>query len=186
MFARSSGQLMTLGLALVLALWLSAACGGGSSQEEQASEEENAKQEKAKKGEEKTTPSPFEGEHENLQSGDTSVWREGLELTISDVHLAPNQSRASAQKSRESQEKRGKEAKKSPAEEGPLQLVVFSWTVANNGQIPVNFGGSLPCEGLDPNGACSLPAGASLQSRAKRPKRDPLSSRWSRARSGRA
>ncbi len=155
-----------------LALWLTAAC-GGSSQKEQAPEKESAEQENAQKGEEKTTSGPFEGEHENLQSGDTAVWREGLELTISEIHLAPNQSHQSAQKSRESQEKRGKEAKKSPAEEGPEQLGVFSLTVTNNEQIPVRLNGSLPCEALNPNGVSVPPAEASPRSKARRQKLDP-------------
>lgn len=106
MFTRSSVRRVTLGL-VVLALWLTIGCGGGSSQKEQAPEKESAEQENTQKGEEKITPSPFEGEHENLQPSDTAVWWEGLELTIADVHLAPNQSRVSAQKSRESQERQG-------------------------------------------------------------------------------
>ena len=53
-----------------------------------------AEKERGQKGPQQT--SPFEGEHENLESGDAAVWREGLELTISDVHLAPNQRKIEA------------------------------------------------------------------------------------------
>ena len=170
----SSGRLTSLGLTLMLALCLTAGCGGGGSQKEQASEEETSKQGNAQKVEEKTTPSPFEGEHENLQSGDTAIWRQGLELTITDVHISPNQSRATAEKSRKAQEARGKEAKKSLAEEGPEQLVVYTLSVQNNGQAPINFGGGVPCEALDPNGVSLPPSGGISEEQSKTAKTRPL------------
>jgi len=160
---------------------LAAGCGGGDSQENQASEKEDlAEKKKAQRAEEKTTASPFEGEHEDLQSGDTAIWRQGPELTISDIHVAPNLSRQQAEEDRKKQEAQGKEAKnKSPAEQYPPELVVFSWTVTNNGQTPIMFNGELPCEGLDSNGVM-LPSGGiaaeQSESARARPLAQPLES----------
>lgn len=126
-------------------------------------------------GEEWGTPtSPFEGEHENLRSGDTAVWREGLEMSIYDVHIAPNQSRLIAEKSRKAQEARGNESEESPSENAPAELVVFGWTITNNEQLPVKFNGSLPCEALDPNGVRLPPSGGFAEEQNKTIQTRPL------------
>ncbi len=119
-----------------------AACGGGSEEtpveqkeeeagvEEVVAEEETtpsptsfsqeewmklspAEKEAGKKGPPQQT-SPFEGQHENLGSGDTAVWTSGLELTISDVYVAPNEHKALMQKAEARDEEnraKGKEVK---------------------------------------------------------------------------
>jgi hypothetical protein len=160
-----------LAASLILSTLFCTSC--SSSEEPSSGPLGDSEQEKAREAK-KATLSPFEGEHENLRSGDTAVWREGLELTISDVHIVPNQSRRAAEETRKKQKAQGIKAKKSLAEQGPLELVVFDWTVTNNGRIPVRFYGSLPCEALGPNGVRLPPTGAIAEEQSETVKARPL------------
>jgi hypothetical protein len=83
-------------------------------------------------------------------------------MSIYDVHIAPNQNRIMAEKSREAQEAQGIQSEKTPMEDGPAELVVFGWVITNNEQSPVRFNSSLPCEALDSNGVRLPPSSGGM------------------------
>lgn len=134
-------------LGAILAVVL-AGCGGG----EQGAQEKNedlvadGAKKKAAEGGDKATP--FEGEHTDLGDGDTATWNTGMTITVSDIRIEPNESRRLA----EENVAQGRGGEKSPALEGPEELIAFSWTITNEGQTPINFSGQLPCTALDANG----------------------------------
>ncbi len=145
---------------VALAGLLLAACAVQQEQQKEEAAEEAGVEEKGPKGQPKEKAqgeSPFAGEHENLQSGDTAEWNEGMKITVEDTHIATNESRRLAEENVE-KGRGGEGAKKSPALKGPERLIAFSWTITNDGQIPINFGGQLPCTALDQNGI-ELPRG---------------------------
>lgn len=120
--------------------------------EEAASDE--AKRKAAEAGAKAT---PFEGEHENLEDGDTATWNSGLTITISEIYTAPNETRRKAEENQAREEAKAKEKGvqpkgKSPALDDPEQLIGLTYTVTNEGEAPINFNGELPCTGLDSNG----------------------------------
>jgi hypothetical protein len=151
---------------VTLAGLLLAACAVQPEQPEEEAAEEAGVEEAQKPQEKTSAPSPFEGEHEDLQPADAAVWREGLEITISDVHLAPNQRKVEAlqrwekDKAREAEMKArgrdpvGRDPNWQPPEvDQPDELVVYQWTVANSGQQTITSGAEgLPCEYVDENG----------------------------------
>jgi len=92
--------------------------------------------------------SPFVGEHTDLGDGDTATWNAGMTITISDIRIEANESRRQAEENLA----KGRGGEKSPALKGPAELIAFRWTVANQGEAPLNFGGQLPCTALDANG----------------------------------
>jgi len=147
-----------------LATVLLAGCGGQETPVEQAEEEAGAEEvvqapprdeaearadeAKKKAAEAGAKASPFEGEHTDLESGDTATWNDGLGITISDIHTAPNETRRKA----EENVAKGKGGEKSPSLKGPEELIAFTYTVTNDGERPINFNGEIPCAGLDANG----------------------------------
>jgi hypothetical protein len=192
---------------------LAAAYGGGAEDVEKAEEEagleevvpeettvatqtEWAKMSEAEKGQQKAknmekgpqSASPFEGEHEDLQSGATATWSSGLAMTVSDVHISPNarleeaitkaeenKANAEERKAKSKDPSKGPDPEKikaGPAEDEPEELIAFHWHVENNGAEPVSFGGDLPCEVLDENGLVA-PHGKS-GSRAERQEPTPI------------
>jgi hypothetical protein len=148
------------------------------------SEAEKAQQ-KAKNMEKGQAP-VFEGEHENLQSGDTATWGNGLSMTVSDVHISPNEGRQEdlerMQKQKAKEEEAKAAGKKVPPQdeekeaakmretlEEPEELIAFHWHIENNGTETVNLGGDLPCEALDENGVAA--PGGKAASRPERQER---------------
>jgi hypothetical protein len=179
-------------LVLLPVFLASGACGGGEDVErveEEAGVEEVVAEETSsneptpptdmEKGPPET-PEVFEGEHVDLEPGDTAVWLNGMELTISDVYITPNESKALRQKAeardKENREK-GKEpppGPKSKAEDEPDDLVVYHWVIENNGAEPIRFNSDFPCEFLDENGVALRNGGTTAeqmrQHRAKGPR----------------
>jgi major membrane immunogen (membrane-anchored lipoprotein) len=149
-------------------------CGGQDTPVEQAEEEAGveevqqapprdeaeAKSDEAKKkaAEQGAKATPFKGEHENLQPGDTAEWNAGMQITISDVYTAPNAIRRNAEERKakaDAAAKAGKGEPKGgpePALQGPERLIGLTYTITNEGEMPVNFNGELPCTALDSNG----------------------------------
>ncbi len=155
---------MKVKLVLILllpVLFASGACGGGAEDVEKAEEEAGVEEVVP---EETTTEPPesvFEGEHTDLSNGDTAVWSNGLELTISDVHVAPNEGKAIVQRAEATTPGWDKDPKgKSKVENEPDELIVYRWHIENNGSDTIRFGGSFPCEFLDENGVALGPGGA--------------------------
>lgn len=130
----------------VVALWMLAGCGGQETGQAPPKSEVGTDDTK-KQAEQKA--SPFEGEHTNLADGDTATWNAGMAITVSDIHVAANETRRLAEENAE----RGSEgAKKSPSLNDPEELISFSYTITNEGQTPLNLSGQLPCDVLDANG----------------------------------
>ncbi len=139
------------------------------------SEAEKA-QEKAKNMEQgPQTPEAFEGgEHTDLSSGDTAVWSNGLELTIYDVQVAPNEGKAIVQRAEATTPGRGKDPKgKSEVEDEPDELIVYRWYIENNGSDTIRFGGGFPCEHLDENGVALRPGGTTREQMKERKVKSP-------------
>ncbi len=126
---------------VLLVAVLVAGCAGGQGAAPRSEEEDKKKAAPAK-------ATPFEGEHTDLGDGDMATWNTGMTITISDIRVEPNESRRKAEENVVT----GKGGEKSPALNGPEELVAFSWTVTNHGESPLNFGGQLPCTVLDANG----------------------------------
>jgi hypothetical protein len=119
------------------------ACGGEEATEERGEasspQEEWSTASPERKGElqkEAQTASVFEGEHEDLEMGQTADWRSGFHLRLSDAHLATANPDPQQRKAGHS---------------GDLALVVQA-EIWNDGQTPVQFKGSYPCAARDPNG----------------------------------
>ena len=113
------------------------------SEEEKATDE--TKKETAKAD---VKASPFEGEHTDLADGDTATWNAGMAITISDIHIAANETRRLA----EENVAKSRGGEKSPGLDGPEELLQYSYTITNEGEVPLNFNGQLPCSALDANG----------------------------------
>ncbi len=151
-------------LAVLLATALLGGCGGQETPAEQAEEEAGVEEVAKEEPKGQTQPqSAFAGEHENLQPGDTAELNAGMRITIEDVHIALNETRRMAEENVE-KGRGGEGARKSPSLKGPERLIAFSWTTMNEGQIPINFRGVLPCKGLDQNGIeLSMGAGSTAE-----------------------
>jgi hypothetical protein len=149
---------------VALAGLLLAACAVQQEQPKEEAAEEAGVEEKAPKEQPKEKAqgeSAFVGEHENLKPGDTAEWNAGMTITVEDAYIAPNERRRAAEERQASREAKAKEGRKvredpkgktEPALDEPEQLIGLSWTLANEGEVPINFNNALPCTALDANG----------------------------------
>ncbi len=87
------------------------------------------------------------------------MWNAGMTITVDDAYIAPNERRRAAEERQASREAKVKEGRKvredtkaERALEEPEQLIGLSWTITNEGEVPINFNNELPCTALDANG----------------------------------
>jgi hypothetical protein len=161
---RAVRRIIMMGFPAVIAAFYWAGCGVEEEQPSEEAAEEAGVEEKAPKQQPKEKAqgeSAFVGEHENLKPGDAAEWNAGMTITVEDAYIAPNERRRAAEERQASREAKAKEGRKvgedtkgktEPGLDEPEQLIGLSWTIANDGQIPINFNGALPCTALDANG----------------------------------